>query len=82
MKKRVYLRVAKCKTGLSVKVENNPNYQSIRIKEYLPTVLIALDLNIPDKEFDKARILLEANIKESIPAVEIEQVEIEEGKNK
>ena len=76
MRKRIYLRVAKCKTGMSVKVENNPNHQAIRIKNYLPTILIALDLEIPDKEFDAARILLEAKIKETIPAVEIEQVGI------
>ena len=75
MKKRIYLRVAKNKSGLSVRSESMPNYHPLRIKrEFLPTVLIALELDIPDKEFDAARILLEAKIKETIPAVEIEQV--------
>ncbi len=80
MKKRIYLRVGKCKTGLSVRVENNPNYHPIKLGEYLPTIIIALDLDIPDKEFDAARILLEAKIKETKPAVEIEQV-VEEKTN-
>ncbi len=78
MKKRIYLRVGKCKTGLSIRVENNPNFHPIKLGEYLPTVLIALDLDIPDKEFDAARILLKAKIEETKPAVEIEQVKEEE----
>lgn len=79
MKKRIYLRVAKCKTGLSVRAENSPNYHPIKFKVFHPTVLIALDLDIPDKEFDAARILLEAKIQETEPAVEIKQI-VEEHK--
>ena len=79
MKKRVYLRVAKNQSGLSVRLESIPNYHPIRVKrDFLPTVLIALELDIPDKEFDVARILLEAKIEETNPAVKIEQVNKED----
>ena len=57
-----------------VKSENKPNYSPIKFGEYLPTVLVALDLEIPDKEFDAARILLEAKIQGTEPAVEVKQV--------
>ena len=81
MKRRIYLRIAKHRTGFMVKADKLPIQEPLRANnnsEYRPTVLIALDLEIPDKEFDVARILLEAKIKETIPVVEIEQVEIKE----
>ncbi len=80
MKARIYLRFAKCKEGFLVRVDKSPNLNPVRHGGYKPTVSIALDLDIPDKEFDSTRILLEAKIKETIPAVEIKQVETEEEK--
>lgn len=78
MKTRIYLRVAK--TGKRPKVSatliaireplNNGTYNKV----YYPTVLVALDLDIPDNEFDAVRILLEAKIKEVKPAVGIKQI--------
>ena len=52
------------------RIESNYN-----TKKSLSTVLMALDLNIPDKEFDAVRIHLEADITHTEPAVEIRQVE-------
>ena len=81
MKKRIYLRIAKYSTGFMVKADKSPKQEPLRSSSYSkhqPTVLIALDLEIPDKEFDAARILLKAKIKETKPCVEIKQVEIEE----
>lgn len=78
MRARVYLRIAKCRKGFIVRANQSPNPHPIKFGEYRPTVSIALDLDIPDKEFDAARILLEAKIKETKPAVEIKQVMEEE----
>ncbi len=81
MKKRIYIRVAKHNTGFMVKADKKPKREPLRASdyaEYRPTVLIALDLDIPDKEFDAARILLEAKIQETIPAVDIGQVGIDQ----
>lgn len=78
MKKRIYLRIAKYANGFMVKADKSPIQEPLRSSNYTkyrPTVLIALDLDIPDKEFDAARILLEAKIKETKPCVEIKQVE-------
>ena len=77
MKGKIYLRIAKLKKGFLVRADKTPNHQPIKFGEYRPTVLIALDLDIPDKEFEASRILLEAKIQETEPAVEIKQVEIE-----
>ncbi len=79
MKTRVYLRIAKSPRGPKFVIGHKPNFESLSNNTshpiYYPTVLVALDLEIPDNEFEKARILLEAKIKETKPAVEIKQVE-------
>jgi len=77
MKARIYLRIAKCKKGFLLRADKSPNHEPIKFGEYRPTVLIALDLDIPNKEFDNSRILLEAKIKETKSCVEIKQVETE-----
>lgn len=84
MKARIYLRIARQLRGKpKVSVSNTPNREALvkssYSKEALPTVLIGLDLDIPDKEFEATRVLLEAKIKESKPAIEIKQI-IEEKK--
>ena len=79
MKTRVYLRIAKSPRGPKFVIGHKPNFESLSSSIshpiYYPTVLIALDLEIPDNEFEKSRILLEAKIKETKPAVEIKQIE-------
>lgn len=81
MKKTIYLRVAKGgNKGYKVVASSKPIYNTLKGSSYsskaYPTVLIALDLEIPDSEFESTKILLEAKIKETTPAVEIKQVEI------
>lgn len=79
MKTRIYLRVAKTEKKPKVAATLFPTNESLTNGskynlKYYPTVLVALDLDIPDKEFDTVRILLDAKIKEVKPAVEIKQV--------
>lgn len=81
MKQRIYLRVGKVGTG-KVKIDATikPNYESLFVgstysKRYISTVTVALDIDIPDKEFEATRILLESKIQETIPAVHINQVQ-------
>jgi len=78
MKTRVYLRIARTNKGSKVVASMRPNFEALEPGGYgasYATVQIALDLDIPDKEFDKARILLEAKIKSSEPSDEIKQVQ-------
>jgi len=80
MKDRVYLRVAKngskFKTAASSKPIKEPLFKgSYHNKEYLPTVLVALDMDINDREFDDARIELNITINRAEPAIEVRQVE-------
>lgn len=86
MKTRIYLRIGKQSQGKpKVAVSLTPNREALTrtsySKEALPTILIGLDLDIPDKEFEATRVLLEAKIKETQPAIEIKQI-IEENGNK
>ena len=79
MKTRVYIRIGKKSGKPKVAISLTPKSDSLDSgssynKKYYPTVLIGLDLDIPDKEFEATRILLEAKIKETKPAVEIKQV--------
>ncbi len=85
MKARIYLRIGRYPNSTKFKVDasRTPNHNTLstgtgnynNTKKPLSTVLIALDLNIPDKEFDAVRIHLEADITHTEPAVEIRQVE-------
>ena len=82
MKTRIYLRLGKSKKGCKVVASTKPNFQALdngtqynhKSNIAYPTIQIALDLDIPDKEFDKARVLLDAKIKSTEPCVEIKQV--------
>jgi len=83
MRKRIYLRISNYGKG-KVIAGLRPNYEPLSNgyppadRVYYPTVMVALDLDIPEKEFDVARILLQAKISETKPAVEIKQVKGEE----
>lgn len=79
MKAKVYLNIGHYKGKTKVTAHSKPNYKSIEMgngnRSYpIPTVMVALELEIPDKEFDNARILLQTKIRETIPAVEIKQI--------
>lgn len=66
MKVRAYLRVAKLpgwkyKIAASGKPDNSPLHKMKGYrgdKEFLPTVAFALDLDIPDEQFNRASRLL------------------------
>lgn len=79
MKTRIYLRVAKMKRSYKAVASEKPKFEALTsgqyTKKYFPTVSLALDLEIPDSEFEASRILLEAKIKDTKPAVELKQVE-------
>jgi len=85
MKQRIYLRVAKTNKTPKVSASLKPNFTPIDngryMKKHYPTVLIGLDIDIPDSEFESTRILLDAKIKETTPCVEIKQIESGEIKN-
>ena len=79
MKTKIYLRIAQKKNGIIVKANAKPNYESLDngssySRKYYPTVMVALELDIPDKEFSASRIQLEAKKAQTTPAVEIKQV--------
>lgn len=80
VKERIYLRVGKTRRGLVVQAHSKPVYRAIETNKtyrgstYNPTVLLAVDLDIPDKEFDKAKNLLDLKIKSSQPAIELKEV--------
>lgn len=82
MKTRIYLRIAKSKAAGKIMVDASikPKFEPLKTHAYRnplyqPTVQIALDIEIPDKEFEASRILLEAKIKEATPAVEVKVVD-------
>lgn len=79
MKARLYVRIAKNGSRVKVQASTRPSFEPLERSNYgheaIPTVQFALDVDIPDKEFDAARIRLEAKIKETTPCVSIKQVE-------
>ena len=88
MKTRIYLRIARTRKGIKVIATTKLNYEAITtVKGYRsvihhPTVIVALDLDIPEKEFEAVRILLEAKICSTQPAVKIKQIkEVPEEQN-
>lgn len=83
MKARIYLRLAKVKGRIKVVANTKPNFESLytqgySIKKAHPTVIVAIDLDVPDEEFNASRICLEAKINKTVPAVELTQVDIGE----
>lgn len=77
MKQRIYLQIAKDGNKGKVECSLKPKYKSLMkgyTKTPLPTIQIALDLDIADKEFDKSRVVLALTVKSSEPCVNIKQV--------
>ena len=85
MKCRVYLRVGKKKgkhyDNVLFVASKTPNYSALETQsssgKCIPTVLIALDLDIPDDQFEATRILLEQKIKAVAPCIEIKEADLE-----
>lgn len=80
MRLRVYLRVAKSnrEPGYRVLASAKPNYKPLYAAEgtfremALPTAAFALDLDIPDEEFERAeQVLAEILVEHIEPAVEV-----------
>ena len=70
---RVYLRMSE---NGRVTASRKPNFEALETPRYIqPTIQIALDLFIDEKEFHATRILLEQKITNSKPCVESRQVE-------
>lgn len=81
MKIRVYFRVAKKGKNFMVDCSKIPKYDALSTsgqpKKYFPTVHFATDIDIPDKEFDAARKLLDIKISETKPCITIDEVDDE-----
>lgn len=78
MKTRAYIRIGKARMGTRFAISNKANFEPLytgsgNYRTYVPTVSIALDIDIPDKEFDATKILLDAKIKTTTPCIEITQ---------
>lgn len=80
MKARVYLRIAKNDNGrFSVKATTKPEFAAmVKNKGYnseqaLPTILYALDLDIPDNAFSATANLLKIKLSEGYPATEVDE---------
>lgn len=80
MRGRIYLRIGKVGSRFRVDAGTKPKYDSLYTgtgnynKQPIPTVLVALDLDIDDREFDAIRVLLETRIEHPEPAIHIRQV--------
>lgn len=76
-----YLRLGKSKKGIRMAVSRNKNRTALldgvnyRHKRPIPTKLIKLKLELPDDFFEAAMIVLEQNIKKSVPATEVKITE-------
>ena len=88
MKFRVYLRVAKTsktskgKQYFRTSSHSRPNYSALfkegyQSKQYYPTVLIALDLDIPDKAFQATEVALKLTEGQIEPAIEASGVDVD-----
>jgi hypothetical protein len=78
---RIYLRVAKGDGKYLVNASTTPKfeplYKGTYAKKAYPTVTLALDLDIPDSEFEATRILLQQKIQATVPAVNVTQENVE-----
>ena len=84
MKTKIYIRVGKdphASPNRMIKCEASsiPDFRPIMTStdRAIPTVNFCLEVEIPDSEFTASRILLEAKIQDTKPAVVIQQVKEE-----
>lgn len=75
MKEKVYLRIAKTKKGYRYAVDKKKNHKPFdngyADKTYFPTIIVALNLEIPDNFFDKASAELDLKIEDLETATDI-----------
>ena len=84
MKTKVYLKIGKGLRSIIYKAEKRLNPQALRTSSYgayLPTVCIALNIDIPDEMFKKAQAELDLKINKPQIASEIKVEEIKECSN-
>ena len=84
---KVYLRIGKTKTGYKVSATNRPNHGALdvgvtgaNLKKHIPTILMELELKIPDNAFEIAKSELELNIQNYKSAIQFNVKDIEEAK--
>jgi len=81
-KYRIYIRINDKGT---VTAGKRPKFKPLPDNSYSkprPTILIALDLDIPKEQFEATRILLEKKIEKSQPAIEITEMNEEKSHDK
>jgi hypothetical protein len=80
MKIPVYLKIGKSPKGPRVEAKTKPDFKPFDSghynKKYYPTVLVKLNLDIPDKEFLAAKNELNLKIESTTPAIEIKQEDL------
>lgn len=84
MKKKIYLRIADPKISSMVQASNKKNLHPLancdsygsKYKKYYPTVLICLNVEIPDALFKEAQVELDVNVEKAKAAAEIKVEEI------
>ena len=84
MKVPVYLMIGKTPKGPRIVAKMKPNYKPFdngvspkySNPKYYPTIIIKLNLDIPDSEFFAAKRQLDIKIEESTPAIEIKQEDL------
>lgn len=79
MKTKIYIRVGYDINATKFKYRSEsssiPDFRPITVGDRaIPTVNFCLEVEIPDSEFTASRILLEAKIQDTKPAVVINQV--------
>ncbi|GBR73139.1 hypothetical protein NO1_0571 [Candidatus Termititenax aidoneus] len=77
MKDKFYLRIGKKEKGFVVKASARPIYESLSTNPYagtpLPTVLVCLEIDIPDERFAAIELKL-PEIKDAKECLEIKEV--------
>lgn len=75
MKEKIYLRIAKTKSGYLYKVDKKKNNKAIEASNYYstahPTIILSLNLDIADKLFEEALAELDLKVEEAENATEI-----------
>lgn len=76
MKQKIYLRIAKTNSGYSYKVDKKKNHKPMDDgyykKTYFPTIVVGLNLEIPDRFFKEALAELDLKVENLEVASEIE----------
>lgn len=79
MKQRIYLRLGKDGNKIAAAASVKQIFEPISkgasySRRYIPTVTVALDVEIDDSEFDLTRLLLNLKLEKTKAAAQIKQV--------